>query len=175
MKNLVKYRVHQVYVFLREAMPVMILVMLIFFGAAILGFQQDNKRLLEDTRATVKNTEVIVEKQDQTLDAIRQLSLDNKLTSKQLGDTIICMLLVPVGQRTDQTQEDCKSQAISQSVTKNGNGSTTSQPTPQGTPRFVESTPNAQSTPSPPVGPIESLWQILRQPAEDILNLLGGG
>lgn len=162
MKNIMKYRVHQFYNVLREAMPVMIFIMLIFFGAAILGFQKDNNRLLEDTRATVRNTEVIVEKQDETLDAIRQLSLDNKLTSKQLGDTIICMLLVPVNQRTTQTQEECREQAVSQTPASNETGSTPTQPIPEpsSAPQSrSNSQPEAEPTPEPQdeMNPLESL------------------
>lgn len=174
MKNVVKYRVHQVYVFLREATPVMVFVAIIFFGSAIIGLQQDNKRLLEDTRATVKNTEVIVEKQDEILDAIRQLSLDNKLTSKQLGDTIICMLLVPVNQRTTNTQEVCREQAVSQTPASDESGSTPSQPVPQTAPQPTGGSSSPEPTPAPQqtMNPLQSLWQVITQPVDDILNLL---
>lgn len=175
--NHVKYFVHRFYIPVKEAMPIMILGMLIFFGAAILDFQRDNQRLLEDTGATVKNTEVIVEKQDETLDAIKQLSLDNKLTSKQLGDTIICMLLVPVSNRTTQTQQYCREQAINQTPASNEAGSTSSQPVPEAnaTPQSrsnnqSDKTPNPPANPAP--GPLESFWQIITQPVSDILGLI---
>lgn len=130
MKNIAKRRVHNLYVFMREAVPIMIFVMLVFFGAAIIGFQQDNRRILRDTAAAVKNTETIVSKQDETLIAIKTLALDSKLTSKQLGDTIICMLLVPVGQRTTQTQDNCRDQAQERTPASADNGSTKAQPDP---------------------------------------------
>lgn len=143
MKNEAKYRVHNLYVFIREAMPIMILGMLIFFGAAIIGFQQDNRRILKDTANAVKNTETIVSKQDETLIAIKQLALDSKLTSKQLGDTIICMLLVPVGQRTTQTQDNCRTQAQQLTPAFTDNGSTKAQPDPEQS----TSQPSPQSQP----------------------------
>lgn len=111
----------------------------IFFGFAILNLQQDNQKLLKDTQATVKNTETIVQKQDETLDAIAQLAVDNKLTSKQLGDTIICMLLIPVGQRTTDTQEQCRTQAVMQT-------SDTSSPVAQASPQRSST---STSTPAP--------------------------
>lgn len=170
--NHAKYFVHRFYIIVKEAMPIMILGMLIFFGAAIVDFQGDNQRLLEGINSTVKNTEVIVEKQDETLDAIRQLSLDNKLTSKQLGDTIICMLLIPVNQRTTNTQEVCREQAVNQTPASNEAGSTTAQPVtaPQSDnqPQPDQTPTSVQPTPS---GPLESFWQIITQPVSDIINL----
>lgn len=80
---------------------------IVLFGVVSIGFQRDNQKLL-------LNQSVTIDKQNQTLEAIKALSVDNKLTSKQLGDTIICMLLVPVSQRTPDTQAQCREQATSQ-------------------------------------------------------------
>lgn len=151
MNRAAKHKVHRFYILLREAMPILIFLMLIFFGAAIIGFMKDNQRLLQDTKHITEDTQTIVSKQDETLVAIKDLSLDNKLTSKQLGDTIICMLLVPVNQRTTETQDQCRQGAITRTPPSTANGSTTSQPvqpTPVGSP---------QPTPTPQPGMVERL------------------
>ena len=110
MKNIAKLRFHQFMIVLREGMPILLLGMLIFFGLAILGFQRDNQVLLEDTGAAVENTETIVAKQDETLQAIKDTATDNKLLSDEKTNIIICMLQVPVSERTTDTVTNCKKQ-----------------------------------------------------------------
>lgn len=149
MNNSTKIKIHRFTLFLREVMPIMILAMLVFFGAAIIGFQQDNRRILKDTEVAVKNTETIVSKQDETLDAIKQLALDSKLTSKQLGDTIICMLLVPFSQRTAGTQDNCRAEAMTGTPASAENGSTKAQPDPEDSTTTPE--PTKPTQPDPPV------------------------
>lgn len=53
-----------------------------------------------------------LDKLEATQQQIINAANDNKLTAKRLGDTITCMLLVPVGQRTTDTQKDCREKAI---------------------------------------------------------------
>jgi hypothetical protein len=93
---------------------VLVLVFLfIYFAIGNVQFQKDNRQLIEATKRSANNTEKIVTKQDETLQAIKDLATDNKLTAQQLGDTIICMLQVPVSQRTPNTKEDCQKKAVS--------------------------------------------------------------
>lgn len=106
-----KVAVHKLYIFLKEAMPILIFLMLMFFGAAILGFQSDNRALLQDTKS-------IVSKQDLTLSAIEALARDTKIESKQKTDIIICMLQVPVGERTTETVANCRKSVESRSTTE---------------------------------------------------------
>lgn len=58
-------------------------------------------------------TRQIVAKQDETLNAIRTLALDNKLLSEQKTNIIICMLQVPISERTTDTVTNCRKQAES--------------------------------------------------------------
>ena len=101
-------RIHKIGNWLDQLIPYFSfigIIIALFVAFAVYGISKD-------TNATAKNTQIVLTKQDQTLDAIKQLSVENKLTSKQLGDTIICMLLVPVGQRTTETQSNCEKQAV---------------------------------------------------------------
>lgn len=81
--------------------------------ALILMFINFNAKVVEQT----KTTQNIVKSQNQILDAIKQLALDNKITSEQKANLIICMLQVPVAQRTTDTVENCRKQVEGQ-VTK---------------------------------------------------------
>lgn len=135
MKNIMKYRIHQLYKLLRESMPIMIFIMLIFFGAAIVGFQKDNRQILEGIAKTGENTETIVAKQDETLEAIKDTAEDNKLLSEEKTNIIICMLQVPVGQRTTDTVANCRRQSearqspqASQAAPQSSNSQASSQP-----------------------------------------------
>lgn len=111
MKTKLVHNVKRTSWFLDQFMPYVLLVAIVVFGLAIINFQKDNQRLLE-------NQQVTIEKQNQTLEAIKQLSVDNKLTSKQLGDTIICMLQVPITQRTPDIKENCIKQATQATQTE---------------------------------------------------------
>lgn len=134
MRTRAKRVIHRFNIFLSRPIVVIftLLILFAYFAYGNAQFQKDNRVLLT-------NTFSIVAKQDQTLDAIKSLSLDNKLSSKQLGDTIICMLLVPVSERTPDTQESCRKEAIARTPASASSGSTPSQP--------VTNTPKSTSTP----------------------------
>lgn len=142
--------------FLNRNTGFLILVAIIFFGLAILGFQRDSRRILNDTSVAVKNTEVIVSKQDETLDAIKNLAIDNRLSSDQKTNIIICMLQVPVSQRTTDTEQDCRSRAQA-STPAPQNSLTTSQNSTSQTQNKNNNTNQGQggnnNTPSPPDSP----------------------
>lgn len=88
-----------------------LMLIIIIFGFAIIGFQKDNQQLLEDTKKIAENTEQIVAKQDETLAAIQNLALDNKISGDELKEILLCMLVVPPEQRTTDTANDCRKQA----------------------------------------------------------------
>lgn len=144
----------------------LLMVVIIVFGFATLGFQKDNRKLLQDTKHISEDTQAIVAKQDQTLVAIKDLSLDNKLTSKQLGDTIICMLLVPVGQRTTQTQDNCRQEAINRTPASDTAGSTEEQPVVNPQPAKETPAPTPQPQPDKPL--TRRLLDNLHEVTEDI-------
>lgn len=139
-----KLRIHRFYIFLREAMPIMIFIMLIFFGAAIIRFQRDNQYIIRDTQATVKNTETIVVKQDETLEAIARLAADNKVSGDQLREILLCMLIVPIEQRTYDVANRCREQGLGSAAQENIDSPP---PSPQ-----AQTLPPA-NTPSPVVEP----------------------
>lgn len=107
---------------------------LIFLGMWILImlFINFNKRVADNAKAakdTTAVTQQIIKNQDKTLQAIKDLATDNKLTSKQLGDTIICMLQVPIAQRTTDVQEKCRKQAQNITLSPDPSTQTKSKPT----------------------------------------------
>lgn len=81
---------------------------IVFFGLSIMTFQKQNQKLLEGVAETASNTKAIVSKQDETLRAIQKVAEDNRLISDQKTNIIICMLQVPVDQRTTDTLNDCR-------------------------------------------------------------------
>lgn len=163
-----KLRIHKFYLLLREAMPVLILVMLIFFGASNIGLLRDTKRIAQDTR-------VIVAKQDDTLKAIEQLALDNKISGDELKDILTCMLVVPIEQRSAEVEENCRKQARA-----NSDGTIQQQPT-QTTPQSSNNgKKNSQPTTNGNNSPQEQEQAnqnrgIIQRVNERIENLLGIG
>lgn len=123
----------------------LILLAIIIFGFAILGFQKSNKELLQDTNTAVTNTETIVAKQDETLQAIKQTAIDNKLLSDEKTNIIICMLQVPVAERTTDTVTNCRKQVETMPTTQNEN---TAQPTQTSNPQSQEV--EQPQSPTPP-------------------------
>ncbi len=92
----------------------------------VIMFINFNTKVAEQT----KNTRDIVKSQNQILEAIKQQAIDNKLTSEQKTNIIICMLQVPVNERTPDVLVNCRKNA-------------------EGTPTPLTSHQNSPSTPVP--------------------------
>lgn len=80
-----------------------LIIMFINFNSIVADNAKDTKDISANTNKTVKS-------QGDILDAIQKLAIDNKTTSDQKTDIIICMLQVPVSQRTTDTVNQCKQQ-----------------------------------------------------------------
>lgn len=125
----------------------MIVVVVVFFGMSTIYLIQqsinastDARRAAISAEQAAKDAKLTVAKQDLTLDAIKTLSLDNRITSKQLGNTIICMLQVPIAQRTTDLAEQCRMQAVDES------GNPTNQTPPNGVaPSTQPNTPTTEN------------------------------
>lgn len=163
MKDQAKLIFRQSFTLLKEGLPVLIFVGMLFFGTAIIGFQQDNRDLLRDTKAIAERTEEIVSKQDETLEAIEQLALDNKISGDELKDILLCMLVVPIEERTTDTQEKCRKEAR-----QNSDDTIQQQPTSESS-KPKKASPKKADKPEPKEQPsfIESI-------ISNVTNLIGG-
>lgn len=167
MNQRTKIKIHKFYIFLKEAMPVMIFLMLIFFGAAIIGFMKDNKVLLQDT----KN---IVAKQDETLKAIEELTKDIKIESNQKTDIIICMLQVPIAQRTADTITDCKNSVLPENQRQTTQQTSPTQEQPSQTQQSSQQVQPEQSSQSPEPSMIQRVGEGLTNISNSVENFVKG-
>jgi hypothetical protein len=58
----------------------------------------------------------VVAGQSSILQAIQKVTTDTNLTAQQQTDTIICMLQVPISQRTTDTKNQCRDNATSATI-----------------------------------------------------------
>lgn len=144
---------------LDQLVPYILIFIVIFFGAAILQFQEDNRKLLQ-------NTNEIVVKQDQTLDAIKQLAEDSKISDEISRQIITCMLLVPVEERTTNTLNNChKNTSQSVQSTQSAQPSTP----PRQTPTVIN---GEKQTQSPEAKTSETQQNVVQRLLENIQSKL---
>lgn len=84
----------------------LILLAIVFFGFSIIGFQKDNRQLLYNTKQSVDKSNTIIKNLQS---AVVELKADNQVKA----NTIICMLQVPISQRTPDIKAKCRAQAES--------------------------------------------------------------
>lgn len=97
-----------------KAVIVVLILLFIFFAQGNVKFEKENQQLLKSTNQTTQNTNNIVKGQTDILNAIKKLANDTKLDSNEKTNIIICMLQVPVAQRTTDLQEKCRKQVEDQ-------------------------------------------------------------
>lgn len=98
----------------------------------IIDFSDRVSENTSQTKATADSTNRIVQSQNDILNAIKQLATDTKITSEEKTSIIICMLQVPVAERTPDIEAGCRDKAQAQSSTTPITSQNVSQkPTPQ--------------------------------------------
>lgn len=143
----------------------------------VLMFINFNAKLANQAKVTkdvAANTNTVVKGQNDILDAIKRLALDSKLTSDQKTNTIICMLQVPISQRTTDTQEQCKKQSEIIPTEQLHSASTPSQTTSTTTTNTTtnnSSTTNTQTV--PPKSSDNSFSERLGGALQGILQVVG--
>lgn len=172
------------------AISLLILIVFVYFAI-------DNQRILEQIKSAADSSKqaaersvAILDKQDETLEAIRQVAIDNKITSDQKTDIIICMLQVPVNQRTSDTKENCREQAESSppftfqssdpapavSQTESSNTSQRGNSQPQNTNPGQDQTPSTPTPQTPPNEPtaVDFIEDSLNDLVDGVQDLVGG-
>lgn len=89
-----------------------------------------NAKLAHQTEATkviAENTQTVVQSQADILAAIKQVTTDTNVTAAQQTAIIICMLQVPIENRTTDLQAKCRAQA--KAVASNNSAETAQDPT----------------------------------------------
>lgn len=99
------YRIRRVRAWLNRNFVLVLLISVAFFAYQNAGFQKDNRQLLSDTHATTKNTERIIEKQDETITALEKAVVRLENGDKEKTDLIICLLAIH-GESTAVTKTD---------------------------------------------------------------------
>ena len=105
-------------------------------------------QLAENTAELSTSTNKIVKSQTDILNAIKQVTDDTKLTAQQQTNIIICMLQVPVTERTTDLQSQCRSQAATQTVATDTAGTSSSTAPKTSNSSAAASGSSPQSTPS---------------------------
>lgn len=120
-----------------------ILGFLLYGVVFFLGLNQlaETRRVATQTASISASTNQLIKSQNEVLSAIKGVTDDTKMTAEQQTAIIICMLQVPVEQRTTDLQANCRKQAGVSSATSSSSGSTS------GTSNSV--TGNSQSSSSP--------------------------
>lgn len=149
MKAAQKVRVLRVSQFLDNAVPYIIIAAIVFFGLLSLGNQKDNQQILEQTNAVTKATNDIVDGQTTILNAIERVARDSKLTTETQTKTIICMLQVPVEQRTTDFETRCRKNAMTNDTTNASSSEPSSSPRPTRQTNPQSASPQGNNTPPP--------------------------
>lgn len=158
MNEKTKWRLHKINKFLDspKAIIATLVILFVYFVYSNHQYQANYRQLLVEAKNAAQTTQTIVSKQDKTLAAIKQLAIDNRLLSDQKTNIIICMLQVPVNDRTTDIVTSCRKQVIEGQGADNSSGPTV-QTSPSGTVQSPTNSSSSQSsqsvTPTPNPSP----------------------
>ncbi len=162
-----------------KRLPYIIILMGVFL--LIQGYQNS-----KDTKAIAENTNSIVNGQDDILRAIAKGTNQGNITAQQQTSIIICMLQVPIAERTTNLLEKCrkdveqKNPTLSQSAAGNSKDSVSDTPvvsTPASreqnqtvAPTQASNNPPAITVPRQPLIPLTSTLQVITKPVCDLTH-----
>lgn len=171
--------------FLRSLDVIKVLLVLILV-LMFIGFNKEVAKQTAVTQKIAENTNKVVNSQGDILNAIKKVTEDTHTTAADQTSIIICMLQVPVYQRTIDLQSQCR-KAVAASIS--GSGSQTAQnsigtsnqktTSPQPTPATTSTQANTSQktaikntpTPTTPAAP-SVLNQFIINPIKSIVNAL---
>lgn len=154
----------------RNLFPILDIIKVLGIAVLLILFIHFNTKVAENAKAardTADSTKQIVSSQSDILNAIKKLATDDKITSEQKTNLIICMLQVPVDQRTTDLQAQCRKQIETGATTYSGNTPSTSSSQPT-TSQPVKNTSSRSS--QAPSAPKQNVVQRTRTSIMRIVN-----
>jgi hypothetical protein len=143
-----------------KRLPWIIVLLVLISGWAAWQSYSKTAEGVEIAKANTTDIKNILASQTDLLNAIRQVTIDNNLTAKQQTDIIICMLQVPVEQRTTDLKENCRKQVEATQATTGGSRASDSETasqvegnrdsSPNNTQRLSNEQPENPQTPNEP-------------------------
>lgn len=109
---------------LSTILGVLTFILIILLTLMFINFNVKIAENSNETKQLTMQTADLVKSQDSILAAIKQVTEDTRLTAAQQTSIIICMLQVPVEERTTDLQSQCRKSATS--ATPGNNGGTSS-------------------------------------------------
>lgn len=153
----------------------LIVLTMVIFGFAIIDFQRDNQRILQDTHSTVDNTERLLIGQrkntEQQAKAVQDLLADNKRQT----ELIICLLAIH-GESTAVTQADeesCRQRIATAQEVDRAERTSTPEVSPRTKPDKLPQGEPPEDNP-PPEDNNPGLLKRLTNVADRVLQLLRG-
>lgn len=146
-----KYRLHRLNQFLNSpiAIIIVLIALFVYFVVSNHAYQAQGRNLLKQTNDNTMSTNRVVKGQTDILNAIKQLASDNKVDSNEKTNIIICMLQVPVAQRTTDLQQQCRQQVESEDATAaKGNALSVVTPSPSTTPTVASASASSSGATS---------------------------
>lgn len=107
MRTIRQIRKESVFAVLDVIKFVLILVLVLMF----IQFNSTAVRQAEETKKIAGSTNDIVKSQEDILTAIKQVTEDTRVTAQEQTSIIICMLQVPIGERSTDLQAKCRKAA----------------------------------------------------------------
>ena len=137
---------------------------LIFFGASILQFQSDNQKLLENTKTSVDNSQLILKNQEESL---RVLQADNKVLRDdvaQLKRFTACLLAAhgANGEIAQDVEAQCEKMSFNVGI-EDVKKTEPANPVPQNNSADPQSSPQPAPNEPQPEAPPEPQPSIIRQ------------
>lgn len=148
MKYTIKRAIHNTNSILDKPITIIVVLLILFayFAYGNFQFQKNNQNILLGIASIQK-------KQDQSLQAIKDVTTDTRLTAERQTAIIICMLQVPIEQRTPNLLENCRQksdrlpvsiiQQAAPTIAQKPSASNPSQPSATTTPQTPASQPPA--------------------------------
>ena len=133
-------------------LPFLEAVKYIFMFVLVLMFINFNTQIVKQTESTNKlaeSTNTVVKGQGDILKAIKQVTEDTRITASQQTSIIICMLQVPIAERSTDLQAQCRKEAdaITDNTVYKDNAVVT--PRPQSSPQSSNPTKDMNNVASP--------------------------
>lgn len=133
----------------------------IYFAIGNAHFQSTNRDILNGIAGVQK-------KQDETLQAIKDITIDSRLTAEEQTKIILCMLQVPISERTPDVERNCRKEVVPTMPTPSSLDNSSSTDRPPAAAQQPSNDNDSRSNPPEPSPPVRVLGVPVCLPFSDI-------